>query len=423
MAIKYFRTSNIKNKIILWRPDFNCPVEGGRVVEDFRIQESLPSLKLMLKDGNRVIICGHLGRPKGQWKTEFTFKPVAERLAECLNYKFAETDGKIPEDESPHVVFYNADIREAKHRENVGMVPGKDIVFLENMRFYKEEEDSDPVFAKHLADLAEVYVNDAFGVDHHAAASVSGVPAYLPSYAGLLLEKEIKSLDAILKNVKHPFVVMTGGIKLSEKVGALENLGNKADKILVGGGVATLMFKAKGYEVGKSRIEEGEIKTAWEIEKNFKHKLLLPLDVVVARLATPEATPSDSRGVVNEQMEKSTIRACSPHEVQKNEMVLDVGPKTILAYAKEIKLAKTIVWSGPLGMFEKKPFDTATMALARLIGGRGKGKAFVLAGGGDTVDAIRQAHQFEHFDHVSTGGGAMLEYLAGKKLPGIEALK
>jgi phosphoglycerate kinase len=194
---------------------------------------------------------------------------------------------------------------------------------------------------------------------------------------------------------------------LSEKVGALVNLGEKADKILVGGGVANLMFKAKGFEVGLSKIEEGELKTAWQIEKNFKNKLILPVDVVV----------------VNEKMDKNSIRVCAPYEVGKKEQILDAGPKTILAYAKEIKLAKTIVWSGPLGLFEKKPFDTATMALCRLIGGRGKGPAFAVAGGGDTVDAIRMAHQIEHIDHVSTGGGAMLEYLAGKKLPGIEALK
>jgi len=200
---------------------------------------------------------------------------------------------------------------------------------------------------------------------------------------------------------------MTGGIKLSEKVGALENLGQRADKILVGGGVSNLLFKAKGMEVGLSKLEESEMKTAWRIEKNFKNKLLLPVDVVVC----------------NEKMEPSSIRVCSPHEVSKREQILDAGPKTILAYAKEIKQAKTIVWSGPLGLFEKKPFDTATMALAHLIGGRGKGIAYTVAGGGDTVDAIRQAHQMQHIDHVSTGGGAMLEYLAGKKLPGIEALK
>ena len=385
----------------------NCPVEKGAVMDDFRIKETLPTINLILKGGNKLIICGHMGRPKGKWDNQFTFKPVAEKLANILGLKFIETDSKVPEYGIGHLIFYTGDIREQKHRDQISKIGPKDIVFLENIRFYKEEEENDRSFAKTLASLADVYVNDAFAVDHHASASVSGVTEHLPSYAGLLLEKEIKSLDIVLKHIKHPFVLLTGGIKLSEKVGAVENLGKKADRILVGGGVANLMFKAKGMEVGLSKIEEKEMKTAWQIEKNYKDKLMLPLDVVVC----------------NEEMDKNSIRVCSPHEIGKREQILDAGPKTILAYAKEIKLAKTIVWSGPLGLFEKKPFDTATMALARLIGGRGKGKAFVLAGGGDTVDAIRIAGQIEHLDHVSTGGGAMLEYLAGKKLPGIEALK
>jgi phosphoglycerate kinase len=332
---------------------------------------------------------------------------VAEKLAEMLNYKFLETDRALPDYGISHLIFYTGNILEDKNYEQLHTFPAKDVIMLENLRFYPGEEQNDAIFAKKLASFADVYVNDAFGVDHREAASVCAVTKYLPSFCGLLLEREIKALDNVVKNVKHPFVVITGGIKLSEKVGTLENLGKKADKILVGGGVASLLFKAKGFEVGVSKIEEGETKTAWQIEKNFKDKLILPVDFVVA----------------NEQMDKNSIRVCTPFEVRKDEMILDLGPKTILAYAKEIKAAKMILWSGPLGYFEKKPFDTATMALGRLIGGRGKGMAYAVAGGGDTVDAIRQAHQFEHFDHVSTGGGAMLEYLAGKKLPGIEALK
>lgn len=407
MPIKYLKFYPIKNKTVLLRPDLNCPMEDGKIMGDFRIQESLPTIELLLKGHNKLIICGHLGRPKGQWKQEFSFRPVAKALADYLSLKFVETDYKVPDYGIPHLIFYTGNLLEEKHRLQIQSIGAKDIVLLENLRFYKQEEENDPLFAKYLGGLADLYVNDAFGVDHHAAASVSGVVKYLPSYAGLLLEKEIKSLDALLKHYKHPFVLMTGGIKLSEKVGALENLGEKADIILVGGGVANLMLKAKGYEVGLSKIEESELKTAWQIEKNYKDKILLPIDVVV----------------VNEKMDKSSIRVCSPHEIGKKEQILDAGPKTILAFSKEIKKAKTIVWSGPLGLFEKKPFDMATMSLARLIGGRGKGKAFVVAGGGDTVDVIRQAHQFAHYDHVSTGGGAMLEYLAGKKLPGIEALK
>jgi phosphoglycerate kinase len=408
MSIKYLSKSKIQNKTVLLRGSVDAPVgDNGKVSDDFRLRSALPTVKHLLANGNKVILCGKCKRAKGKVSPEFSLKPAAERLAEVLGYKFVETDFKVPDYQIPHVIFYKGDFREERHQEQLSMVPEKDLVFLENLEFFSGELADDPTFAKKLAAFADVYVDDDFSKAHHPVASNVGVTKYLPSYAGLLLEQEIKSLDAILQNVKHPFVVMTGGIKLSEKVDALENLGEKADKILTGGGVANLMFKSKGLEVGLSKIEEGEMKTAWKIEKNFKSKLMLPLDVVVT----------------DEKMDKDSIRCCAPHEVKSNEMVLDVGPKTILAYAKIIKEAKTIVWSGPLGMFEKKPFDMATMALARLIGGRGKGKAFVVAGGGDTVDAIRQAHQFEHFDHVSTGGGAMLEYLAGKKLPGIEALR
>jgi 3-phosphoglycerate kinase len=409
MAIKYLKSSTIKNKTVLVRGSVDAPVDenSGKVSDDFRLRSFLPTIKFLIKSGDKVIICGKRGRAKGKAQQALSLKPAAEKLADLLGLKFIATDYNVPDYGIPHLIFYSGDFREGQHLEQIKKIPNKDIVFLENLEFYPEELDNDIGFGKQLAALAEVYVDDDFSKCHHPVASNVAVTRDLSSYAGLLLEQEIKFLDSVLKGVKHPFVVMTGGIKLSEKVGALQNLGEKADKILVGGGVANLMFKAKGLEVGLSRIEEGEMKTAWAIEKNYKNKLVLPVDVVVA----------------NEKLEKHSIRVCAPHEVGKTEMILDAGPKTILAFSKELKLAKTILWSGPLGLFEKKPFDTATMALARLIGGRGKGKAFAVAGGGDTVDAIRQAHQFEHLDHVSTGGGAMLEYLAGKKLPGIEALK
>ncbi len=409
MTIKYLKSSSVKNKTVLVRSSVDAPVNDktNKVSDDFRLRSAMPTIKLLLSQGNKVIICGKRGRAKGKAVKELSLKPAAEVLANLLGLKFIETDFKIPEYGIPHLVFYTGDFCEDKHQKNLKVTAAHNVIFLENLEFHAGELEDDVSFGKKLAALADVYVDDDFSKCHHPVASNVSVAKHLPSYAGLLLEGEIKSLDAILKSVKHPFVVMTGGIKLSEKVGALENLGKKADVILVGGGVANLMFKAKGFEVGLSKIEEAETKTAWQVEKNFKDKLVLPLDAVV----------------VNEKMERGSIRVCSPYEIGKKEMVLDIGPKTILEFSKQLKLAKTIVWSGPLGLFEKKPFDTGTMSLARLIGGRGKGKAFVVAGGGDTVDAIRQAGQFDHIDHVSTGGGAMLEYLAGKKLPGIEALK
>lgn len=409
MAIKYLSKSDIKNKTVLVRGSVDAPVNErtNRVDDDFRIKSFLPTVKALLLNNNKVIICGKRGRPQGKPVGSLSLRPVAESLAELLEYKFVETDFKIPEYHVPHLIFYTGNFQEEKHQKQLAKIHPKDIVFLENLEFFEKELENDAMFAKHLSALAEVYVNDDFSKCHHLVASVGGVTKYLPSYAGLLLEQEIKSLDAVLKRADKPFVVMTGGIKLTEKVGALENLGKTADKILVGGGVATLMFKTKGYEVGLSKVEEGESKIAWQIIQNFKNKLVLPLDVVVA----------------NKEMEKDSFRVCLPHEIGRKEMVLDVGPKTIMEFAKHIKDAKTIVWSGPLGMFEHPPFHHATFALSRLIGGRGKGKAFVVVGGGDTVDAVRQTHQAEHIDHVSTGGGAMLEYLAGEKLPGIEALK
>ncbi|MDE2312309.1 MAG: phosphoglycerate kinase [Patescibacteria group bacterium] len=407
MAIKYLSKSKIQNKTVLLRVDVNVPIDNGQVNDSFRIEQVIPTIKRLQAAGNTVIVCGHLGRPKGKPDPQFSLEPVAKLMAEMLGYKFLRTDHQLPEYEINHLIFYTGNILEDKHQECLGTAPAKDVIFLENLRFYPGEEENDPVFAKKLASFAEVYVNDAFGVDHRESASTVGVTKYLPSYCGLLLEREIKSLDLVLKKVRHPFVVMTGGIKLSEKVGTLQNLGKQADKILVGGGVANLMFKVNGLEVGLSKIEDGKDKVAWEILKNFKDKIVLPLDVVVA----------------DKHMDRNSVRATAPYDIRKSEQILDEGPKTIFEFAKEIKKAKTIVWSGPLGLFEKPPFHHATMALARLIGGRGKGQAYIVAGGGDTVDAIRQAHQFDNIDHVSTGGGAMLEYLAGKKLPGIEALK
>lgn len=409
MAIKYLKTANIKNKTVLVRGslDANVDEETNTVSDDFRLRSFLPTVEFLLAKGNKVIICGKRKRAKGKAGAEFSLKPAAESLANLLGMDFAVAGNKNQDFSKPTLIFYAEDIRQQKNQEQIKNINYPNVVFLENLEFYPEELDNEETFGKILGSLAGVYVNDDFAKCHHAVASNVSITKFLPSYAGLLLEKEIKFLNAVLKNAAKPFVVMTGGIKLSEKVGALENLGKMADKILVGGGVANLFFLNKGYEIGLSKVEEEEKKTAWRIEKNFKDKIVLPIDVVVA----------------HKDMHKDSIRVCSPHQIGKDEIVLDAGPKTILEFAKHIKSAKTVVWSGPLGMFEKRPFHHASFALSRLIGGRGKGKAFVVAGGGDTVDAIRQSHQFEHIDHVSTGGGAMLEYLAGEKLPGIEALK
>ncbi len=407
MAIKYISKSNIKNKTVLLRVDVNVPVENGRVADSFRVEQAVESIRLLQKQGNKVILCGHLGRPEGKRDKALSLRPVAGLLAELLGMKFVETEHKVPEYHIPHLIFYTGSILEEKHRKQIADIPAKDLAVLENLRFYGGEEENDPVFAKHLASLGEVYVNDAFGVDHRPAASVVGVAKYLPAFAGLLLEKEIKGLDAVLHSPKSPFVLMMGGVKISDKVETIMNLGKKADKILLGGGLANLFFHAKGFEIGESKAESKSENVARQLERNFKSKIMLPLDVVAA----------------NKKMDRHSIRSCAPYEVRDNEVILDAGPKTILEFAKQLKVAKTIVWNGPLGHFEKKPFDMATMALARVVGGVAGRKAFAAVGGGETVDAVRLAHQAAHIDHLSTGGGAMLEYLAGKELPGIEALK
>ncbi len=408
MSIKYLKSTTLKNKTVLLRVDVNVPLneKTGKVADDFRIQSIIPTIRMLQEGNNRIILVGHLGRPEGR-DPKLSLKPVAERLADILGYKFLATHHPLPNYLINHLIFYTGNILADNHTQQLKNFKARDIVMLENIRYYKGEDAKDTHLAKKLSELADVYVNDAFSVDHHGAASVSVVPKYLDSYAGPGLEQEIKSLNVILERVKKPFVLMIGGIKISDKIGVLENLGQHSDIILLGGGLANLIFKSKDYETGISKVEDDAIGQAFEVSKNFKSKLLLPSDVVVA----------------NKEMDKDSIRVCAPYEVRENEQMLDVGPKTILEYSKKLKVAKTIVWNGPLGHFEIKPFHTATMALARVIGGLGKRKAFTVVGGGETVDAIRLCHQQEHIDHVSTGGGAMLEFLAGKKLPGIEALK
>ncbi len=407
MSIKYLKPNTIKNKTVLLRVDVNVPIENCKVADGFRIEQIVPTIKLLQKGGNKIILCGHLGRPKGKKSNQLSLKPVAEKLADMFGMKFIHTDHKVPDYHIPHLIFYTGDIAQDKHQKQIKNIPAKDLVILENLRFYKGEEENSAQFAKKLAGLADVFVNDAFGVSHREAASISAITKYLPSFAGLLLEKEIKSLEIVLKHSKQPFVLMMGGIKISDKVKTIENLGKKADKILLAGGIANLFFLSKGYEIGGSKVEAEAKKTAWHLEKNFKDKIILPVDVVVA----------------DKNMGKNTIRVTTPHEIRKDETIYDIGPKTILKFANELKVAKTIVWNGPLGLFEVRPFNTATMALARVVGGVSTRKAFGVVGGGETVDAVRLAGQFEHIDHVSTGGGAMLEFLAGEKLPGIEALK
>ncbi|MEZ4180533.1 MAG: phosphoglycerate kinase [Candidatus Doudnabacteria bacterium] len=398
--------SKIKNKTVLLRLDLNEPVDSnGKLLDDFRLQSVLPTIQALHKANCKIIIMAHRGRPDGQWQTEFTLEPIAKRLADLLAYKFVATDSKITDYPINHVVFYQGSILESSTKQQIEQCETQNIIVLENIRFYEGEEKNSASFATKLASLADVYVNDAFAVSHRKSSSVVAITEKLPSYAGLLLEREIVHLDKLLgARIKKPFVLMMGGIKISDKAKTLAHLGAKADRILLGGGLANLLFAAQGKEIGKSVYEESSLPLAKQILLNFKEKIVLPVDVV---------SGTTQRG---------QIVSKPVYQIKASDNIFDIGPKTILEFSQYLKSAGTICWNGPLGFFEKKPFHTGTAALARVIGGVGKRKAYTVAGGGETVAAVRETHQFEHYDHVSTGGGAMLEYLSGKELPGIKAL-
>lgn len=412
MSIKNIQKNikSLKNKRVLLRLDLNEQVdEKGKLLDNFRIRESLPTIKALQDIGAKIVIISHLGRPDGRVVKQLSLEPIAKCLAEFLNYKFVKADDKLPDYGINHVVLFTGDVREKSVREKLVEFSQKDIVLLENIRFYPEEEKGSKVFAKNLSELAEVFVSDAFGVAHRSDSSIVGVASYLPSYAGPLLEKEISALDYLLSpKVKKPFVLIMGGIKIEDKAKTLINLGRRADKILLGGGLANLFLHAKGYDVGHHQLDSTSMKYAKQLLLNFQNKLVFPIDVTVFN-------PSKKIG--------SKVQAKQLSEIKSVDKIYDIGPQTILQYSKILESAGTICWNGPLGYFEQKPYRAGTLAIAKVIGGLGKRKAFTLAGGGETVAAIRLAGQLEHFDHVSTGGGAMLEYLAGTKLPAIEVLE
>ncbi len=412
MSIKLSQSdqNNLKNKRVLLRLDLNEEVnEKGELVDNFRIQAIIPTIKNLTKLGARIIIVSHLGRPEGKWDKKLSLRPIAQCLAECLDYKFVETESALPSYRIPHIVLYTRPITERGVGKSLSAQSAQDIVMLENIRFYEGEDANSADFAKLLAKFADYYIDDAFSVTHHPAASIVGITKCLPSNAGPLLEKEIRSLDHILSgNVRKPFVLLMGGIKIEDKAKTLINLSKRTDKILLGGGLANLFLAAQGYDIGKNEISKSSLAVAKELLLNLKSKLELPTDVVVL------SSRSASHGKA--QVKKIT-------QVGATDQIFDIGPETILSYSKILKTAGTICWNGPLGYFEDKRFRAGTMALSKVIGGLGKRKAYTLAGGGETVAAIRLSGQLEHFDHVSTGGGAMLAYLAGEKLAGIEALK
>jgi len=394
------RELDLKGKRILVRVDFNVPQDKktGAIKDDSRIAGALPTINYLIERGAKVILMSHLGRPDGQINMQFTLKPVADKLSELLKtpVKFA------PDCIGPEPLKMSQELKESE------------ILLLENLRFHAEEEKNDPGFAKQLSELGEIYVNDAFGTAHRAHASTEGVTKYFKqNAAGFLMEKEIDYLSAALESPEHPFVAILGGAKVSDKIAVIENLINKADAILIGGAMAYTFLLAQGKEVGSSLVEKDKLDMAKDIwQKSQKIKFLLPVDHIAAE--KKEGEP-DKKG-------KPTFIFVNPKEVVEIPQGLagvDIGPKTIAEYNKVISGAKTIVWNGPMGIFETPEYAKGTFEVAKAVAASG---AKSIIGGGDSASAVHLSGVADKISHISTGGGASLEFLEGKVLPGVAAL-
>ncbi|NTW48508.1 MAG: phosphoglycerate kinase [Chlorobiales bacterium] len=394
MKKKTISDVSLAGKRVLMRVDFNVPLKDGHVEDDTRLVGSLPSIQKVLADKGKLILMSHLGRPKGKPTAEFSLKPVAARLSELL--------GK-PVKMAPDCIGSEVETMVAALKDG-------EVLLLENLRFHKEEEANDPAFAKQLASLGDVFVNDAFGTAHRAHASTEGVTHYLPvSVAGFLIEKELQYLGEATANPKRPFVAILGGAKISGKIDVLENLLSKVDTVLVGGAMVFTFFKAQGLSVGNSLVEDDKLDLAKSILAKAKQKgvkLLLPTDVVVADKFDAAAN----------------TKIVSVADIDDGWMGLDIGPDTIDAYRSEVLSAKTVIWNGPMGVFEIEKFARGTMEVAKALAEATNNGAITVIGGGDSASAIAKAGLEDKVTHVSTGGGASLEFLEGKELPGIAAL-
>ena len=393
MNKKTVKDIDVNGKKVLVRCDFNVPIdsETGKITDNRRIRAALPTIQYLLDHNAKVILCSHLGRPKGEFNLKYSLKPVAEELSKLLN-----KDVKLAKD----VIGESAKELTANMKEG-------DIVLLENVRFHKEEEQNDPEYSKALASMAEIYVNDAFGTAHRAHSSTTGVADYLPAVSGFLIEKELEFLGGALENPKHPFVAILGGAKVSDKIGVIENLLDKVDTLIIGGGMAYTFYKAQGHHIGTSICEEDKLDLAKSILEKAQEKgvkLLLPVDNHVS---------SEYSNNGEEKMVDST-------EIPDGFMGLDIGPKTIEKFEEAVKDAKTVVWNGPLGVCEFDKFATGTKAVATMLS---KIEATTIIGGGDSAAAIEKLGLADKMTHISTGGGASLEFLEGKTLPGIACLQ
>jgi phosphoglycerate kinase len=387
------RDIDVKDKRVLVRVDFNVPMneDTGVITDDSRIRAALPTIQYLIDHKAKVILCSHLGRPKGAPEDKFRLAPVAKRLSELLGKPVATTRDCIgPEAEAAAKALKSGDV-----------------LLLENLRFHAEEEKNGPDFSKALASLAEVYVNDAFGTAHRAHASIVGVTKYLqPAVCGFLLEKELVNLGGILTNPVHPFAALFGGAKVSDKVALIENILGKVNFILVGGGMAATFLKSEGYEVGQSLIEADRIQTAADLITKTKANnisLILPMDVVIT----------------NDVSDKGSYQVVAIDKVPKDMKIVDIGPKTVDSFTATLKKCKTVFWNGPMGVYEIPQFAKGSIAMARLLAGL---KASTVIGGGSTADMVYDMKLADKMTFVSTGGGASMSFLSGEVLPGVEAL-
>ena len=391
MSKKTVKDIDLKGKKVLVRCDFNVPMDDDKNITDTtRIIAAIPTIKYLLENDCAIILCSHLGRPKGEFKPEFSLEPVAKELSKILGKEVVMAKDVIGEDA----------------KAKAASLKSGELMLLENVRFHREETDNDEGFAKELASMAEVYVNDAFGAAHRAHASTAGVAKFLPAVSGFLIEKELECLGDAVNNPERPFVAILGGAKVSDKIGVIDSLLEKVDTLLIGGGMAYTFFKAQGYEVGNSICELDKLELAKDAMAKAKAKgvnLVLPVDTKIGKEFKPDT-------------ESKTVAWT---EIPEGWEGFDIGEKTIEIFTEEIKKAKTVIWNGPVGLFEFPQFSVGTNAIARVLASI---DAKTIIGGGDSASAVKKAGLGDKMTHISTGGGASLEFLEGKKLPGIEAL-
>ncbi|WP_366923828.1 phosphoglycerate kinase [Metallumcola ferriviriculae] len=381
---------DVKGKRILVRVDFNVPMQDGKVTDDTRIRAALPTIKYLVEEEAKVILITHLGRPKGQYKEELKLDPVAQRLADVLHMQVGKVNGVVGE----------------AVKQAVDQLKPGEVLLLENVRFEPGEKANDAEFAAQLAELADIYVNDAFGTAHRAHASTAGVAKHLTAAAGFLMEKEIEAMGQALTDPQHPFSAILGGAKVSDKIGVINNLLNKVDALIIGGGMANTFLQAQGLDMADSLVEKEKLEAARVIMQQAEKqgvKLLLPVDVVVA-----EEVSADS-----------SHKTVAVDQVPAGWKAVDIGDSTVQLFTEQIRQSRTIIWNGPMGVFEMEPFAGGTNALARAMA---EVEGTTIVGGGDSVAAVEKTGVASQLTHISTGGGASLEFLEGKELPGIAAL-